>query len=75
MPERPPLPVICGLLDEAARPGPGFRQAVCSRCTRQVSVNTRVAQSLSEADLVHELVCLLCWSDRDQGILRWYRDE
>ena len=71
---RPPLPVVCGILDVSRQPGPSYHRATCSRCGRDVSINTRVEASMLEAELARELVCLMCWSSADQTIVRSYRD-
>ena len=59
MPIRPPLPVVCSLAD--GNIWPGSRAGTCSRCDRQISVNTRVESMLNQAGIVRVLVCIQCW--------------
>ena len=69
---RQPLPVVCGLLD-GRQPGPSYHRAACSRCGRDVSVNTRINTSILDAGIEVLLVCLDCWTGADQAIVLTHR--
>ncbi len=71
---RPPLPVCCALLAVGRQPGPSHHRATCSRCGRDVSVNTRVNTSMLDAGIDVRLVCVDCWTGADQAIVLSYRD-
>jgi len=67
------LPLCCNLADTPI--GPGYRLSHCQRCQRAVAVNVRVADSMQDAGLILELLCLGCWSVTDQAALRCYRGK
>jgi len=71
---RPPLPVCCALLAVGRQPGPSHHRGSCSRCGRDVSVNTRVNTSMLYVGIEVRLVCVDCWTGADQAIVLSYRD-
>ena len=74
---RPPLPVCCALLYTHRQPGPSHHLGSCSRCGRDVSVNTRMNTSMLDDGIevrLPRLVCVDCWTGADQAIVLSYRD-
>ncbi len=71
---RLPFPACCALLVADRRPGPSHHPGCCSRCGRDVSVNTRVNKSMLDAGIEVRLVCVDCWTGADQAIVLSYRD-
>jgi hypothetical protein len=71
---RPPLPICCALLHAGRMPGPSHHRATCSRCCRDVSVNTRVNIRAIDAGVQVMILCVNCWTGADQAIALSYRD-
>lgn len=70
----PPLPVCCALMIGGRPPGPSHHRGSCSRCGRDVSVNTRVNTSTLDVGIESVPVCVDCWTGADQAIVLSYRD-
>ena len=66
--------MCCALLAVGRQPGPSHHRATCSRCCRDVSVNTRVNTRALDAGIEVLLVCVDCWTGTDQAIVLSYRD-
>jgi hypothetical protein len=66
------LPVLCGEPDRRyhSQRVPGQTPGNCARCSRVVDVPRSVIQSAIAAGVELELICQVCFSDRDREVLR-----